>query len=413
MLTSITMGLFSPLALATIIALAVALAGIFINAHKRKKLYFGYGEIADDARRLARHLDAEVFRDGEDLVISGGADGFPTVVRFSHSETTPGVNLRVHAPVSFALSVVPKGERASEGRVAVRTGNEVFDNRFVTRSDQPAEARMFLSDKKGMSNLEQVCCSSRTFFTFSRGVLEQSELTIPETDVGQHVLDHVRSMYEIAKILRKMPGADMIDVPAIPREQTSLVTRFAMAAGIVAALFLVVVAARSPHQDSADKSDLQLQTDANGVLPPDVLHIPGLEEWRTAKLEEFSPDFVSWERGYGVDAASHLTGNFSKQESMRDSVYMLVKGTERRIVVLVGTHDSYDAVYEHLAGMARVPKENLPDVDWKTKPQTAPESDGLLLVSDAADPASATIIFLIGNQVVSGVPRDYRNVPLR
>jgi hypothetical protein len=413
MLTSITMGLFSPLAMATIIALAVALAGIFINAYKRKKLYFGYGEIADDARRLAQHLNADVFRDGEDLVISGGADGFPTVVRFSHSETTPGVNLRVHAPVSFALSVVPKGSRATEGRVAVRTGNEVFDNRFVTRSDQPAEARMFLSDKKGMSNLEQVCCSSRTFFTFSHGVLEQSELTIPETDVGQHVLDHVRSMYEVAKILRKMPGADMIDVPAIPREQTSLVTRFAMGAGIVAALFFVVVAARSSYQDSAGQSGLQMQTDARGVLPSDVLHIPGLEDWRTAKLEEFSPDFVRWQRDRGVDATSHLTGDFSDRHETRDSVYLLVKGSQRRIVLLLGTRDYYDVVYERLAGIARVPKENMQDVEWKTKPQAKPASDGLLLVSDAADPTSATIIFLAGNQVASGVPRDYRNVQLR
>src|SRR5204863_8490025 len=113
------------------------------------------------------------------------------------------MNLRVHAPVTFAFSIVPKGIRATEGRVAIRTGNDVFDSRFVARTDHPTQVRMLLSQKKIMRQLEKLCCSSRTFLTMNNGVMELSELMIPENSLVRHVLDHIDSLSEITKTLHE------------------------------------------------------------------------------------------------------------------------------------------------------------------------------------------------------------------
>ena len=48
-----------------------------------------------------------MFRDGNDLVLVGNFNSRPTQVRFSYDENTPGLNVRMQAPVSFTFSVVP------------------------------------------------------------------------------------------------------------------------------------------------------------------------------------------------------------------------------------------------------------------------------------------------------------------
>src|SRR5207248_8411028 len=134
-----------------------------------------------------------------------------------------------------------------EGRVAIRTGNDVFDSRFVARTDHPTQVRMLLSQKKIMRQLEKLCCSSRTFLTMNNGVMELSELMIPENSLVRHVLDHIDSLSEITKTLHEMPGAESVNIAPVPREETTLATKSVVAAGALAALMVVFVAAKSSH----------------------------------------------------------------------------------------------------------------------------------------------------------------------
>ena len=136
----------------------------------------------------------------------------PAVVRFSYADNTPGLNIRMKAPSTFALSIVPKTAQVSEGgRVAVRTADEMFDARFVTRTDQPTQAKMFLSGKQTLAQLQKLCCSSKTFLTMSNGNMELSELVIPSPYTDRHISDHLDSLLRVAAALGQMPGADAQD----------------------------------------------------------------------------------------------------------------------------------------------------------------------------------------------------------
>ena len=406
------MGPFSPLATATVIALAVCLAGIFINAFKRTKLYLGYEDIADDVRRIARELKAEVFRDGEDLVISGGTAQLPTVLRFSHAENTPGMNLRVHAPVTFTFSIAPKGSPVAEGKVAIRIGHDVLDSRFVARTSHPTLVKMLLGEKKVLRHLEKLCCSSRTFLAMSNGVIELSELMIPEISVERHVLEHVESLSEIVKKVHEMPGAESVNIAPVPREQTSLATKAVVAAGALAALIVVFVAATSSRHENTTR-DTTIAAGPEGVNPAEAARIPAIEGWRAMHLDEFSSDFLVWMRDLGADPAAHITGEFSDAQSRTDSAYALVKGADHRVVILVQGRDSYDYLFSQLGGMVSVPRESLADIQWQTEPTAKPVSDALMVVSDAQNSTSAVIIFVVDGRVYTGTPKDYRRVRLK
>src|SRR5579859_3507965 len=145
-----------PILIAAGIIAGVAILGYFIAYFRDNATVRGYEELLPDVMALSKLLKAERFRDGNDLVVSGNYKKFPAIVRFSYDDNTPGLNIRMKAPSTFTLSVVPKGAKASEGRVQVRTSDEMFDARFVTRTDHPTQARMFLTGKQAPAMLQKL-----------------------------------------------------------------------------------------------------------------------------------------------------------------------------------------------------------------------------------------------------------------
>ena len=135
--------------------------------------------------------------------------------------------------------------------------------------------------------------------------------------------------------------------------------------------------------------------------------------WRAAHIDELSPAFLEWIRDHGADTSGHIIGDFSDAESKTDSAYLLVRGDQRRVVLLVQGRDCYDYAYSQLAGMARVPQDSLQDIQWRIEPQARPKSSALMLVTDTENPASGVVIFSLGNRVYTGVPKDYRTVQLK
>src|SRR5512143_471800 len=118
------MGSLPPIAIALAIVAVLTLVGLVIAHFRDRNTYAGYEEMVGEARQVAKSLKGELFRDGTDLVASGNFLKLPVVVRFSYAENTQELNIRMSAPATFTLSVVPKGAKAIEGRVLVRTNGD-------------------------------------------------------------------------------------------------------------------------------------------------------------------------------------------------------------------------------------------------------------------------------------------------
>ncbi len=408
----------NPVVTAVVIVFFVALGGmVFVAARKHRSLS-GYEELNADTRALAQILKGEFFRDGGDLVVSGDFLNLPTLIRFSKDENTPGLNIRMNAQASFTLSVVPKGARATEGRVLVKSNDEMFDARFHTRTDHPTQARMMLGSKRVVKDLAKLVCSSNTFFTISTGSLELSELVIPEHNTGNHIHDHLKSLGRVAEEVAAMPGAEKIKVERIKTEGNK-VLRLALVMGVVAAVIAVVGALEAPPSVRAtDLGEIALE----GVPPVDMPLMRGAERkladgrsrYRLAGEADFAPAAAAWLRGNRRTASGRVEGSFSGANNGRDAAYVLIDQEDgsRRVALLVNGVNQYDATFPEIAIVARVRRGVVGAIQWKGDAPAAPEGDGLLIVRSATDRASGLILFAKGNRVVSAVPQDYENIIL-
>ncbi len=402
-----------PLAIAFLIIVAVSVIGAILMMFRGKSTFSGYEDLAPEARAIAKALtQSEVFRDGSDLVVSGNFRKLPTIVRFSYDENTPGLNIHMKAPATFTMSVVPKGARATEGRVMVRTPDDMFDARFTTRSDNPTQAKMFTSGRATMQALQKVCCSSKTFFTVTPGAIELSELVIPEPYTAQHLNDHIGMMGKLAQQLGEMPGSESVKIRAMEHEKSSWVLKGAVAAGVLAAVIVVVAATqdygKEPHLDSGRNPDAPV-----GMVGADIPLIPNLKGWRLATDSDFSPAAANWLRGNDQQPAARISGNFTG-EGPTDAAYLLINDeTGKRRVVMVG-HNAmrFDTLFDQVGVIGLLPNDQVASVEWSLPPNGTPAGDGLVVVTDGNDPAAATVFFLQGQKVLIAKPADYQRLRL-
>ncbi|HEV8525418.1 MAG TPA: hypothetical protein VGQ71_13035 [Terriglobales bacterium] len=403
---------FSPVTLAALVVFMLAVVSVAVSYFRGAITFKRYSEIELDVRRIAGAVDGELFRDGDDLVVSGNYNKLPVVVRFSHGEHTPGLNIRMGAPASFSMSAAPRGAAPPEGRKLVRTGNGDFDKRFVIRSDHAHEAAMFLGEKPVMKGLEQLCCSNKTFFGVSKGVMELSELLIPSPYTARHIAGHLESMSGLAKSLEAMPGSHEVKIEEMKRERSSPALRLAVVVGIVAAGVAVVSEVR--HSAARSVVELPAQPAAlAGVFAADAPLIPGVEQWRLARLEDFDPSAVSWLRASGLEASGRLVVDISGDGLERDVVYLLVRpdGT-RRLVLLIDGQNRYDAFYPFVGLIARVPRHSLERIKWVGNVPDRIDGDGVLITRKADDMASGLVLFSSEKHISSGVPANYQNISL-
>jgi hypothetical protein len=375
----------------------------------------GYEDIAGDADAIAKKLRAETFRDGDDLVISGYCGKFPAVVRFSYAENTPGLNIQMKAPANFTLSVVPKGAKTVEGRVLIKTTDEMFDARFAARTDQPTQARLFLTGKAAMTQVQKLCCSSKTFLTLTSGAMELSELVIPDTYMGKHVTDHLESMAALGNALAAMPGADAVKITGYKRER-SPVMQVAMAVLVITGAVVVVSAMRESSRP-ASVAEVVTQPQPSGILARDAQSIINADDWRVAGADDFDPDGLSWLRGqHAGDVSGRFTAHFAATGKLPDSAYVLIArdpklANERRVVLLVNGKPLFDAGYKSLAIAGLISHDNFSAIQWKSKAALPPpDGDALLVVRSAADTSSGVVLYASGGKAVSAVPANYQSV---
>jgi hypothetical protein len=404
------MGSLSPLQVALLIVAALSIVGVVITFIRSRMTYAGYSDIVHDVRRLALAMRGEIFRDGGDVVISGTYERLPAVVRFSNEENTPGLNIRMQAPVTFLMSVVPAGAQVSEGgRNLVKTADEVFDSRFNTRTDQPTQANMFIN-KPITALLQQLACSKNTYLSVGNGTIELSELVIPDPDAGPHAIEHLKSMAKLSQALRRMPGSDRVKLATFENEH-HIAARLAMVIGAVVALISIFAATQVPNREPVSGVN---QTLSSGIWPLDAARISNARDWRAATADDFDSVALAWLRANHKQPAGRIEGNFSGKGNGRDVAYLLVgPAGERRVVLLAGNENRYDTKFPYIGLAARVPRESVDSIRWAGG--VAPvgvDGDGLLLLRKKDDPSSAIVLFLSGHGIVSASPLNYQNISL-
>ncbi|HYF37274.1 MAG TPA: hypothetical protein VD994_18375 [Prosthecobacter sp.] len=402
----------SPLAIAFFIALGVALVGFAIAYARRKTTLRGYEEITKDVQALREALKAEMFRDGEDLVLSGDLGRFPTQVRFSYSQNTPGLNIRVQAPATFSLAAVSKSlETGAEGRVVLRTGDDIFDSKFTIRTDQPNNAKIFLGSRAALGQMQKLCCSMNTSVALQTGLIEHNELTIPTPFTARHVQDHLNSIQALATMLERMPGSEL-PVARRFRERTSWRTRAAVAVGVIAAAIVVYTAVQPNQPTQASEPDPAITA---GVKPADGTAIPALRRYRVAPTDAFDLVVANWASSNGVNVTSTIEGRFlnAASETPDTAYYLRGEQGQKRVVIVSGGQNKYDSEFVELAGIVRVPQSAIQNIEWSSVAPEAPDGDGLLIVRSGADTTSGVVIFFHQGRLTSGVPANYQFISLQ
>lgn len=393
---------------------ALTLVGVVVSFFRKGALYKGYEELATEAPKIAGAIKGQIFRDGDDLVIAGNYKQYPAQVRFSYSETTPGLNIRMQAPVSFTFSVVPKGERATEGRVLVRTGDDMFDAKFAARTDHPTQAKMLVGSKQMRTQMEKLCCSSKTFLTLTRGAIELSELTIPSPYAGRHVQDHLDSMGILAKAVDDIPGAETIKIePYVYAEKSTPIFKIALAVGAICTLIAIFVLEPTAAQPDLTGVNGDAATHT-GVAAADAAQIPGINGFHAATAEDFDPNVASWVRSGGQEPAGRAELKLDPADDHPDVAYWIrnADGVNRIVVLLAGTK-FLDSAYGEVLGIARVPHDSLQGVKWRIPPLRPPAGDGLVIVTRHNDAVNSTVLYLAGGRLESGNPENYETLSLQ
>jgi hypothetical protein len=403
----------TPLETALAIVVVLAAIGVILYYFRHSAQFSGFEEIEPEVRHIRRAVSGEVFRDGADLVISGQYASLPVLIRFSYLENTPGLNIQMKAPATFALSCTPRASDAEpEGRVPIKLSDPVFDSRFTTRTDYPLQAKMFLgAGPQVPAAIKKLCSSANTFFSITAGNMELSELVIPPAYAGRHVTEHLQSLRTLARALAEMPGADRVAIKRVPRDRYA-VARVAIAIGVIAAIAAVAMATRdmAPGATAIPAAEF---TPPEGVLPLDAAAIPNLDGWRLATAEDFDPAAAAWLRAQRIQPAGRFKGRFSPQGGPRDVAYVLRNDAGAwRVVLLADGQNRYDATHDQLAAVARFPAAALAGAQWAGPAPEDVEHDGILLIRRPGDRASGLALFLHGQRLLSAVPANYEALRL-
>ncbi len=391
--------------------LVIALASAVIPYVNLRRRFSGYSELRSDARAIAFFLRGQTFRDMDDLVITGNTQGYRTTIRFSQDENTPGVNLRMEVPATFDLMIVPKDSPLPESGQTIRTGNDPFDSKWVIRTSQPTQARIFIAGNAAITQIRKLCCSSKTFINLDNGALELSELTVPDSP-ARHLIAHMESMALVGKQLALMPGAGQIKVERVtPPRPTSKVLVAIIA--IVALCTGIAALANYEHTKGMNAAIVGAGGSPQGIPPDEADRIPHLQGWRLTGSPDFDPKLVKWLRASNGDPSGRLEGDFSGGGSGTDHAYMLVNGQGAfRLVVLVGTEVKFDATFPSCALVAKVPKTAIRDISIDTGSPASGNSDGILVVKDKDDLHSGLVLSFNGGSPITAVPKNYKSTTL-
>src|SRR5258708_16356922 len=315
----------------TLALLVLAIILVVILARRRQVLA-GYSEIRRDVLRLSKMLGAEPFREGNDLVLPGNYEKRPVQVRFSNSDDSPALSVVMAVPATFQLSVVPRSATSrKKGRFVLRTDDPFLDSAFISSSDQPTQARLFVDNREVKQILKALGRSSAVFLEVVPGLMTVNEPTLSSPHPAEVIVGYLGNMARLAEKFLAMPGASSIKIEPY-RKPGSLLARATVGVALVIAL---VAALRLNLAGSAETLPTSVPVAPAGISSTDAAAIPGLKEWRLVQETDFDPDLVRWLRDPGIAPAGRIPGAFSGKNNGRDVAYILTNPTGLvRIVVI-------------------------------------------------------------------------------
>jgi hypothetical protein len=152
----------------------------------------------------------------------------------------------------------------------------------------------------------------------------------------------------------------------------------------------------------------------------DATQIYDLDKWRLTRSSDFDLESSSWLTTMGQQPQGHIPVKFSGDDSSGDSAYIFatIQANHdprlRRLVIFVKNRIQYDDNFPQIAIAAVIAKNRLANIAWQGKSGgVPPNGDGLLIVRNARDPASAIVVFLSGVRLVTRAPADYRSIQLQ
>ena len=163
------------------------------------------------------------------------------------------------------------------------------------------------------------------------------------------------------------------------------------------------------HESTAE-SAATMRLIFQDIAPELARLIPDIGNYRLATASDFNPEASRWLANSGNRLGGEFQCAFSPSDLSR--VYVLIgKDGNWRLVILSRGNLRYDAQYSAIAIVTRLSKQAVQEITWAEPHADAPEGDGLLIVRKANDIGSAVVLFSRGDQIVSGSPFDYRQIP--
>ena len=317
------------------------------------------------------------------------------------------------ASSNFTLWFEPRRVPSNAGRVLLRTTDFNLDRHFACTTNHSQEAGLFLKLDNVGPALHRVLRSQETFFTISPNSVELSELTFPDTAAAHHVLDSLAAMHDLAVSAAVREGDT--NAAREPLNMGLLLARVSIAIGVITAILVTVGATRHPGGATVSAAPAGPSAAGNGILPVDLPLVPQPDRYHAAAESDLDPAGLSWLRQSGAVQAGRVPGNYSGNAGARDVAYLLVGSDgKRRVVWIAGRATKLDSEYPRVGLIARVPQSSLDSITWAdNKPTGDPDGDGLLIVRDPADPASALVVYLSSGRVVSAVPADFQKIRLQ
>ncbi len=404
----------NPVMIVAAVATGIFLVGVVVAWIQARIRTRGYTEISRDVKAIAKELKGEIFRDGPDLVISGRAGKFLTVVRFSHAENTPALNILMHAPCNFSLFLSPRNRRVEGGRAAVRLPSEL-DALFQARADDPVEARAFLDGEIQRARLGKLFRSSDGFLTFSRARVEFSRLSLPAQGIGVVVIDHLSSLSALAKVAGTMPGASAVKIS--DQREKRIALKLAITALVILGITVVVGAV---DQKKAVPAPQPSKSAAYPPIPPsDAAHILGADDWHIAAVSDFDPVALANLREHHPGAfPGRVSVEIAGSNEPAGVAYALVSNSDEKRWRLVVNLADGETVVDSLTGpmslIAAVPRQNLGAVQWNETAAAAPaDGDGIMVVYKKGDAFKGTVIYFSGTHLRTGFTDAYDTVSVR
>jgi len=403
--------------IALFVALSLPLLGLLFEfVHARLRLR-GFGDIAREVKTLAHDLHAEVDRDDTDLLVRGRYGNWPVLVRFSHSDSEPGVGIQIPVPCNLTFYCFPMSHTGEEGQTALRTSDKKFMSRFRLSTDNtPLEVSMILSSPDVTAELGKIC-DSQTSLSLENRNLNVRETAIIPGGLASRLMICIRGMARIAAEAAAATGGEADTAKSSLKRGRNWFRTGYMAAS---ALILVGVGADIwAHRPKAQVVQPQIAPKAAITMPEaEAAQIPRLGEWHVAEASELDSEGAGWLQQQGQTASGHIIASVDSDQS-QDGAYILKRANApaganaSRIVLFIGKAVRYDAEMPQIDVAGRIAKDRLNTVEWRGRGSSgAPNGDGIILIQRYDDPTSAIIFYMSGVKLMTGVPKDFRTLSL-